>query len=204
MLGPDGTPVDTLAEPSSPSPTPFAPFIPRFQWTYHPSGHFLTGMPSEYRIDLARDDGVLRIERAADPVPVLEEEGAHAREQFVRAMREMDPDWSSPPVPKHKPFFSALSAGRDGRIWVRVAAEGYPVENEDHDPADPGSMPVLWRTPLRFDVFEPDGTYLGVVAPPEGASFSNAVFDGDHVWGVTQDDLGVARVVRSRIVVGGG
>ena len=65
-------------------------------------------------------------------------------------------------------------------------------------------MPVLWRTPLRFDVFEPDGTYLGVVAAPDGVSFSNAVFDGDHVWGVTEDDLGVARVVRFRIVVGGG
>jgi len=205
VLGPDGTPVDTLAEPSHPSPTGVRPFRPRFQWTYHPSGHFLTGMPSEYRIDLARDDGVLRIERAVDPVPVLEEEGAYARDRFVRGMREMDPDWSwsGPPVPRHKPFFSALLAGRDGRIWVRVAAEGDPVENEDHDPGDPSSVPVLWREPLRFDVFEPDGTYLGVVAPPEDVRFSNAVFDGDYVWGVTADELGVARVVRFRIVVGG-
>ncbi len=206
VLGPDGTPVDTLAEPSHPSPTGVRPFHPRFQWTFHPSGHFLTGMPSEYRIDLARDDGVLRIERAVDPVPVLEEEGAYAREQMERSMRERDPDWSwsGPPVPKHKPFFSALLTGRDGRIWVRVAAEGYQVENEDHDPGDPSSMPVLWRTPLRFDVFEPDGTYLGVVSPPDGVRLSNAVFDGDYVWGVTEDELGVARVVRFRIVVGGG
>ena len=206
VLGPDGTPVDTLAKPSSPSTPGFAPFSPRFQWTVHPSGHFLTGMPSEYRIDLARDDGVLRIERAADPVPVLDDERDYARERLVRSMRERDPDWSwsGPPVPKHKPFFHSLLAGRDGRIWVGVAAEGYPVENEDHDPEDPSSMPVLWRTPLRFDVFEPDGMYLGVVAAPDGVSFSNAVFDGDHVWGVTEDDLGVARVVRFRIVVGGG
>ena len=206
VLGPDGTPVDTLPEPSSPSTTPFGPFSPMFQWTVHPSGHFLTGMPSEYRIDLARDDGVLRIERSVDPVPVLEEEGAYARERRVRSMRERDPDWSwsGPPVPKHKPFFSALQAGRDGRIWVRVAAEGYPVENEDHDPEDPSSMPVLWRTPLRYDVFEPDGTYLGVVVPPDGVTLSNAVFDGDYAWGVTRDELEVQRVVRYRIVVGGG
>ena len=72
VLGPDGTPVDTLPEPSSTSTTRFGPFSPTFQWTVHTSGHFLTGEPSEYRIDLARDDGVLRIERAADPVPVLE------------------------------------------------------------------------------------------------------------------------------------
>ena len=30
----------------------------------------LTGLPSEYRIDLARDDGVLRIGRATDPAPI--------------------------------------------------------------------------------------------------------------------------------------
>ena len=205
VLGPDGTHVDTLAQPSSPSTAGFAPFSPRFQWTFHPSGHFLTGMPSEYRIDLARDDGVLRIERAADLVPVHEEEGAYARERMERSMRERDPDWSwsGPPVPEHKPFFRSLLTGRDGRIWVRVAAEGYPVENEDHDPGNPSSMPVIWREPLRFDVFEPDGTYLGAVAPPVGVSLSNAVFDGNYVWGVTEDDLGVARVVRFRIVVGG-
>ncbi len=203
VLGPDGTPVDTLPEPTSPSTTGLRPFSPMFQWTVHPSGHFLTGMPSEYRIELARDDGVLRIERAVDPVPVLEEEGAYAREQMERSMRERDPDWSwsGPPVPNHKPFFSGLLTGRDGRIWVRVAAEGYPVENEDHDPEDPSSMPVLWRTPLRYDVFEPDGTYLGVVAPPDG--FALSVSDGDHVWAVTRDELGVQRVVRYRIVVGG-
>ena len=204
VLGPDGTPVDTLAEPTSPSTTGFAPFSPMFQWTVHPSGHFLTGMPSEYRIDLARDDRVLRIERAVDPVPVLEEERAYAREQMVRSMRERDPDWSwsGPPIPKHKPFFSALLAGRDGRIWVRVAAEGYPVENEDHDPEDPSSMPVLWREPARYDVFEPDGTYLGVVVPPDG--FTLSVFDGEYVWGVTRDELEVQRVAKYRLVVGGG
>ena len=121
-------------------------------------------------------------------------------------MRERDPDWTwdGPPIPKHKPFFRALLAGRDGRIWVRVPTEAYPVENEDHDPEDPTSVPVSWRAPLRYDVFEPDGTYLGVVAPPDDVTFSNPVFDGDYVWGVTRDELGVQRVVRYRIVVGEG
>ena len=29
------------------------------------------------------------------------------------------------------------------------------------------------------------------------------IFDGDHVWAVTRDELGVERVVRYRILVGG-
>ena len=57
---------------------------------------------------------------------------------------------------------------------------------------------------MRYDVFEPDGTYLGVVhAPDEFTRFRLPVFDGDHVWAVTRDELDVERVVRYRIVVGG-
>ena len=182
------------------------PFNPVFQWSVHPSGHLLTGLPSTYRIDLARDDGVLRIERAADPAPVGDEERAAHRERTIRIMRDTDPNWSwnGPPIPDRKPFYQELLAGRDGRIWVRLVTAGSPVENEDHDPENPYSMPVTWVEPVRYDVFEPDGTYLGAVAPPDGFAFSNPFFDGDYVWGVTRDELGVARVVRFRIVVGGG
>ena len=228
VFGPDGTQVDTLPEPSdaheppmlnaerrgvSPSGRPtllstneIVPFSPMLLWTVHPSGRFLTGLSSEYRIDLLRDNGVLRIERAADPVPVREEERAYERDRIEGDMRDTDPgwDWNGPPIPQHKPFYRELLAGRDGRIWVWLATEARPVENEYHDPEDPSSRPVIWREPLRYDVFEPDGTYLGVVVPPdEFTPYVNPVFDGDHVWAVTRDELGVQRVVRFRIEVGG-
>ena len=86
-----------------------------------------------------------------------------------------------------------------------MSTEGRRVENEDHDPDDPGSEPVTWEDPPRFDVFEADGTYLGAVSPPDGFTDSgDPVFDGDHVWAVAVDELGVERVVRYRIVVDGG
>ncbi|MCE2397967.1 MAG: 6-bladed beta-propeller [Gemmatimonadetes bacterium] len=228
VFGPDGTQVDTLPYPSSTHEPPMLtaerrgvtasgqptrgstathlPFSPMFQWTVHPSGHFLTGLSARYRIDLARDDDVLRIERAADPVRVHDEERDHKRDGVVEDMRDMDPDWSwnGPPIPEHKPFFNQLLAGRNGRIWVRLATEGQPVENEYYDPEDPGSMPIVWSESVRYDVFETDGVYLGAVVPPDEFSpYPNPVFDGDHVWGVTRDELGVQRVVRFRIVVGG-
>lgn len=222
VIGPDGTHVDTLPEPSSPLEPPIltaefsgegesgsssapVPFSPRFQWTVHPSGHFLTGLPSEYRIDLARDDGVLRIERATDPAPIHDDERSVQRERVVRSMRNTDPNWSwaGPPIPEHKPFYQGLLAGRDGRIWVRLVTESHAVENENYDPENPFSTRVIWREPLRYDVFEPDGTYLGVVVPPDGFSpYPNPVFDGDYVWAVSRDELGVQRVVRYRIAVG--
>ena len=214
VFGPDGTQVDTVPEPSSDHEAPtltaenrgtttlFVPFSPVLQWTVHPSGHFLTGLPSDYRVDLARDDGVLRIERSADPIPVLDAERSHERERIERRMRDRDPNWSwnGPPIPDHKPFYKELLAGRDGRIWVRVTTEGYEAENENHDSEDPTSMPVVWREPVRYDVFEPDGRYLGVVVPPdEFTPYVEPVFDGDQVWAVTRDELGVERVVRFRI-----
>ena len=220
VMGPDGTLIDTLPQPSSAYEPPeltaqqgglsasrYVPFSPEFVWTVHPSGHFLTGLSSDYRIDLPREDGVLRIERAARPAPVHDEERAYERELMTDYMRDMVPDWdwNGPPIPDHKSFFHELLAGRDGRIWVRLATEARPFENENHDPEDPSSRSVVWREPLRYDVFEPDGTYLGVVAPPDDLTpWVDPVFDGDYVWAVTRDDLGVERVVRYRIEVGGG
>ena len=223
VLGPDGKHLDTLPEPTtdyepvvvkaeteSASVTSAVPFTPRFFWAVHPSGHFLTGLSSDYRVDLARDDGVLRIERAYDPVPVSDGERAYRRESKVRMIRWSVPDWTwdGPAVPDHKPVFNELLTGRDGRIWVRLLTEGLRVENEDHNPDNPFSEPVTWRESTRFDVFESDGTYLGVVVPPEEFSASpDPVFEGDHVWAVARDELGVERVIRYRIEVddrGGG
>ena len=218
LLGPDGTHLDTLPQPSSDYQPPFVraeapgirvshgvPFTPRFLWTIHPSGHFLTGLSSDYRIDLARDNGVLRIERSYDPVPASATERAYQRERVVGSIRGSLPDWDwdGPSIPSHKPFFHELLAGRDGRIWVRLSTEGRPVDNEDHDPDDPGSFPVTWEEETRYDVFQPDGTYLGVVVAPDGFSrFPAPVFDSDNVWAVTEDELGVERVVRYRIRTG--
>ena len=215
VLSPDGTPLDTLPEPSNDYQPPFVraeapgilvsygvPFTPRYHWTVHPSGHFLTGLSSDYRIDLARDDGVLRIERSRDPVPASTAERAYQRERVVGSIRRSLPgwDWDGPAIPSGKPFFQELLAGRDGRIWVRLWTEGRPVDNVDHDPGDPGSLPVIWEEETRYDVFDPDGTYLGVVvAPDEFSTFPAPVFDGDRVWAVTADELGVERVVRYRI-----
>lgn len=219
LLGPDGAPLDTMPTPSSDYEVPVVraeapglrmtygvPFAPRFHWTVHPSGHFLTGLSSDYRIELAREDGILRIERSVDPVPALDAERAYQRDVTVGRIRWSLPDWEwdGPAIPEHKPFFRGLAAGRDGRIWVLLSTEGRPVENAYHDPDDPGSFPVTWEEDIRYDVFEPDGTYLGVVAAPEGFYGSAPVFSGDRVWAVTRDEQGVERVVRYRIRVGGG
>ena len=222
-IGPEGTQQGTLLPPGGDFEPPSLelqptlgnftstilvpiPLTARHYWALHPTGHFVTGISSDYRIDLGLDSGVLRIERVFVPVAISPEERTHHREDIIRSMRVTQPDWrwNGPPIPGTRPPFRGLAAGRDGRIWVRLSTEAQPVENEFYDPQNPNSDPVLWRSPLRYDVFEPDGTYLGTVVPPEGFSGARRpVFDGEHVWAVTQDELGVERVVRYRVVVDG-
>ena len=222
VLGSDGTPLDTMPLPSggyeqatltaefsdeggSGRTDMIVPFSPRFIWTVHPNGHFLTGHSSAYRIDVPRDDGVLRIERVHDPVPVSDGERESSVERITRTMRNTQPGWSwnGPPIPDYKPAFVELLVGKGGRIWARLSSEGELIENENYNPDNPGSVPVLWNERLRYDVFEPDGTYLGIVLPPEEFNpATRPVFDGDHVWAVSTDELGVERVVRYRVSVG--
>ncbi|MDE2654067.1 MAG: 6-bladed beta-propeller [Gemmatimonadota bacterium] len=207
--GPDGTHLDTL-----PSPTPDferaeisvtfttpsggmglrtepLPFSPEALWTRHPHGGIVKGISSDYRIDLQVGDRVLRIERAIDPIPVSPAERDHHHTSITEDLRYVDPDWewNGPPIPETKPVFKRLHSGRDGRIWVELSSE--LRDNTD---------PSLGEK-VRFDVFEPDGTYLGAVnAPADFSTAINPVFDRDHVWAVTRGELDVQRVVRYRIV----
>lgn len=208
VFGPDGTQVDKFPEPwgdyEEPSSFPI-PFLPFGHWAVHPAGHLITGFPSDYRIDVIRDDGVLRIERAAEPARVSGDERTYYRDMITGQQQEMSPGWrwQGPAIPEHKPYFEDFIAGRQGRIWVRLATESRPVDNPRYDPDRPGSSPVVWRSHLRYDVFEGDGTYLGAIEPPSGFSaWPTPVFDGDRVWAAARDELGVGRVVRYRIEVG--
>jgi hypothetical protein len=122
-------------------------------------------------------------------------------------MRSMMPDWTwnGASIPETKPAFEDILVGRDGRIWIRVSTPGYRMEDPDYDPTDPDAVPNEWREAMAFDVFEPDGTYLGHVKAPETLSpYPTPVLDGPHVWAVTRDELGVNRIVRFRMEPLGG
>ncbi len=176
------------------------PFSPQEMTTLDPDGFWIHAISTDYRIDLLRTDAPpIRIERAYDPVPVTPGEKAQAEASTTRNMRMMDPNWkwNGPSIPDHKPPFVAVFVGRTGRIWVEVSMPGIEEDNPDYDPKKPDSEEKRWRQPVAFDVFRPDGTYLGRVHAPTGFSvYPTPVFDGDRVWAVTHDDMGVERVVR--------
>lgn len=215
-----GEPVDTIPAPrwdyeaprlvaSVENNTSIAsvPFSPGDHWAMSPLGYMVGGVSTRYAIDQYRPDGsVLRIERVAEPVPVRPAERSNSEEQARWNMRQTQPDWrwNGPSIPNEKPAFTDIAVGQDGRIWVRVPRPGEPIpEDEIATPDQDGPNPRptdRWREPIVFDVFEPDGTFLGTVRAPDGFSSSPApVMRGDRVWAVIRDELDVQYITRFRI-----
>jgi hypothetical protein len=191
-----GTNTSVNSVPFSPSPT----------WAFSPLGHMVGGLSTRYAIDQYLADGtVFRIERTYEPVAVQAGEKADREARTRWGMRQTQPDWrwNGPAIPDLKPPFQRIFTGRDGRLWVLLHQPGEPIPPDQIDePRTPDARPpARWREPIAFDVFEADGTYLGLIRAPAGFTTSpSPVFDGDRVWAVVRDELEVPYVVRFRVV----
>jgi hypothetical protein len=80
-------------------------------------------------------------------------------------------------------------------------AEKIAADELDTEEPEPGEVPErTWIEPVAFDVFEPDGRYLGMVRAPEGFATSPRPFiRGDTVWAVVRGELEVPYVTRFHI-----
>jgi len=208
-LFPDGTPGDTVIVPQwkvepatvsggrdGSSSTYGVPFAPAVQWDLSPLGYFVGGPNDGYRVTVMRPGSPLIIERDVALVAVNPREATDAKQQITDQMRRQYGDWSwnGPDIPGSKPPFKDISVGDDGRIWVLRSREGRREENIDT------SKPATWSEPVVYDVFEPDGRYLGEVRAPDGfKQYPEPVFRGDTVWAGFEDPGGVLFVKRYQI-----
>jgi len=218
--GPDGAIIDTLAAPvwdyefaqvkasrEGSSSVRAVPFTAQTTWSFSPLGYMVGGLSTEYRIDLFRPDApVLRIEREWTPVTVQAAEADEQRRRITTGLQRQYGSWrwNGPPIPGTKPPFKDVFVSWEGDVWVALSTEGVATMSEAEARAEEqasGRVPLRFREPVAFDVFAPDGRYLGPVTVP--ASFRTEpepIVRGDRVWAVTRDDLDVASVVRFRIV----
>lgn len=96
-----------------------------------------------------------------------------------------------------------------GEIWVIRPGRSERLADCVEDPMAAGADEVradpCWATRWIVDAFGRDGRYLGEVEVPEElAAFELYLFvRGDLVVGVTQDDAGIMRVKRYRLVLPG-
>lgn len=158
------------------------PFAPAQIWRVGPEGDIWIGTSDRYRLH--------RLNYAGDTLQIVEKEfeptavSAADREEAIEALgafQEQGGQVDESKIPPTKPAFRRFSLDRDGYLWVRPNTSG----GEDD---------------LLFDVFDPQGRYLGrarsafPVSP--GAPF---LVRGDTVVAVTEDELGVSYVVLARV-----
>ncbi len=222
-IGPDGTFGDTLELPQWDYEPPEVsasggeegnqsfigdnvPFAPTVAWAYSPLGYMVGGISTDYAISLFLEPGrVLRIERGDwQPLPVAAAEHDEQERIITMSMRRLDPGWrwNGPSIPENKPPFKTFFVAEDGRIWAQISQPAYQIEVDDYrdEPGGPGHVQVptaSWIEPTAFDVFEPDGRYLGMVRAPEGFTMNpTPVARGDTVWAVVRDEMEVPYIVR--------
>jgi hypothetical protein len=203
------------------------PFYPETRAVWSPMGYFVTGLPNRYAFELLiprprspvpvvplpalryqgatapwrRGDPVVSVRRLVEPIAISSEQRDVERLGVESTMRQMDPAarFTGPEIPRVKPAYKDLRIGEDGTIWVHVSMPGERYMPDAPTNPQPGSGPVLprWREPSVFDVFEPDGRYLGRVSQPSTIRILR--MSRDRVWGTLADDDGVQTVRRFRI-----
>lgn len=183
------------------------PFTPQTSWTFSPLGYMVGGLSTDYRIDLYHPDGsVLRLERDWTPVPVAPEESSERRRQITVSLQRQYGSWrwNGPSVPDTKPPFTEVFTSAEGDVWVLLSTEGVATMTEAEareQEEETGRVPLRFVEPPAFDVFSPDGRYLGPVRVPASLRVEpDPIIRGDYVWAVTRDELDVARVTRFRII----
>lgn len=159
------------------------PYSPRMQWSLTPSGDFWMVRTGRYELTYrtAAGDTLRRVTRAYDPLPVTPEDMDSVRARFADWIeRGATIDFSR--VPKTKPAVSDIYVDDGDHVWV------------EREPAVASDRHRL------FDIFDPEGRFLGQVRLPFAIQGAKPVFRGGYLYAATTDDLEVPYVVRARIV----
>lgn len=160
------------------------PFAPGQVFAFDPRGGVWVGTSDRYRLARVGLDGDTTriVERQAAPVPVTAAERARAIER-LKWFTDQGGRVDAGRIPSRKPAYQHVIVDEgDGGIWVR--------------PALPDS-----HAGAAYDVFDPQGRYLGRVRlPSQMSAFPPPVIRGGALYGVSRDSLDVPQVVRARIL----
>lgn len=164
-------------------------------------GDLIFGCPADYEIERVDRSGVYR--RILFDRPAARS-SRDDRESFVdeweKAFERIGREWQwlGEPPPEEIPRFQRILAGRRGRVWVWP---GMPREKVD----TLGRSTYATSRTGAFDVFSPEGRFLGIVSLPPGTDFlwyrwtDTPFFSGDTVWVMRRDSMDAQYI--SRMIV---
>ena len=165
------------------------PLTPRMVSGFNPEGGFLLGWSSEYQVAVAPHgsdtSGVFR--RSWTVEPVTDERRNHEVEVQMAQMGEgfeeaaLRKAFVASDIPATAPAFVALHVDQNGNRWIRL---------------DPG----MDSTRTRFDVFNPDGAFLGTVAVASKLPmYGRMAFGKDEIVVARENIDGVPVLARYRV-----
>lgn len=175
-------------------------------WTLSDDRELFFGITSTYRISVFDADGTLRrvVTKPSEPAPVTERDKEMMWEVIEQQIRAAVPAASFTQVMQQArqsigfadffPAFVSLSIGPNGSLWVQHLRPPAAVPEEELETYDM-TQDIGSRD---WDVFDPDGHYLGVVTMPP--RFTPRIILGGTIYGVWRDELDVQYVARLRIV----
>jgi hypothetical protein len=208
-LTPDGNVMDSLPIPiglRTPIPQTFAlsttdgvrrNFIEEPLFGPYLSGGLLSAQSGAYRITVRGDSRrVMVIERKSAPVRL----GSEERSQWLEWADTMSLRGRGPyNIPRSKPFLHELRSDHLGRIWAGVYVEAEKRTNLPPTRANGGKQILYWRERNSYDVFSPQGQYLGRVTLPQESALLAIRGDRLYTRGKGPDDE--ERVVVYRLAV---
>ena len=174
---------------------------PNYYWDWHPHGFFVAAHGGRYELVLERRNAKpVVIRRTPPPVPLLPDEKAEEKEFIIWNMRQTQPSWvwTGGDLPDHKAPLTGVTISRDGNIWTRVATASERIPAEEMPPQrEKGPPPRNYRTPTVYEVFSPNGRFLGRVPMPPRTTMFQA--DGDFIWAIMRDEDDLPSVVRLKL-----
>jgi hypothetical protein len=197
-LDADGNVLDTIRVPTledEPEDRALLPTDPTKEHAISPLGHMIVGVTDDYAFDVRSPEGpTVRIEKVYEPVGFGDEELAEWR-AVIDWLERLEHPGQINDVRSTKLAYHSFLTDPQGRIWVRVHVRARKDEATEVTSREYGGPPLIsWVEPAVYDVFEPDGTYLGEVRFPW--STWPLLVHGDTAWGVRRGDSDEQYVVR--------
>jgi len=181
-------------------------FSPEPIWALVGDSRLLFGVNDAYSLTLYGPDGTPEriIRMPYERRPVTEADQELINDAMVRLWREFG--LSGPQLEAMRagigfaefyPAFAIVQGGPGGSIWVQHLQLPGDLTAEEREDFNPG----LGFGSSTWDVFDPEGRYLGPIEMP--ARFQPIRFVDDRIYGIWRDELDVQYVLVLRLHTGG-